>query len=37
MSRTAFAKGEKDDLKRAERNELAKLTKLLVEYWGKMK
>ncbi len=34
---TVFGKGEKDDLKGAERNELAKLTKLLVEYWSEMK
>lgn len=34
---TVFGKGEKDDLKRAERDELAKLTKLLVRYWSKVR
>lgn len=32
---TVFGKGEKDNLTKTERNELAKLTKLLVQYWSK--
>ena len=31
---TAFAKNEKDNLSPAERNELAKLTTLIVQYYG---
>ncbi len=30
---TIFGKGEKDDLTKAERNELAKLVKALVQFW----
>lgn len=30
---TMFGKSEKDNLSKAQRNELAKLTKLLVKYW----
>lgn len=32
---TVFGKGEKDNLSKAERNELAKLTKALMTYWKK--
>lgn len=32
---TVFGKGEKDNLTKAERNELAKLTKVLVAHWKK--
>jgi hypothetical protein len=30
---TVFGKGEKDNLSKAERNEMAKLTRLLVKAW----
>lgn len=30
---TIYGKGEKDNLSKAERNELAKLVDLLVSYW----
>lgn len=32
---TIFGKGEKDNLSKAERNDLAKLTKILVDTYGK--
>lgn len=34
---TVFGKGEKDNLTKAERNELAKLTKILFDTYGKTK
>jgi hypothetical protein len=32
---TVFGKGEKDNLTKAERNNLAKLTKILFEHYGR--
>ena len=34
---TVFGKGEKDNLTRAERNDLAKLTKILFENYGRIR
>jgi hypothetical protein len=34
---TVFGKGEKDNLTKAERNDLAKLTKILFDTYGKTK